>query len=397
MRVCPSLTDYTEIYAAQPPEPVAVDWEVVEEWLGVRLPGDYRRLAGECGPVEVGGFLNVHVPCGDGDAYDWSRWLRRVLRDARGEAGCPVLYPEPGGLLPWGDSEDGDLFFWDTSRSEDPDAWPVVVLHRGAIPGSGLLPWHRYEVGLGAYLRYTVREGWETPTPPGPVIGPLYGSRARPDFLADSPVPWVPPVPVPPRLGEEERRLALETGTGLDALRLLAPPPVEPYLGGGDWDGLFAELGTRLPTEYMAMMDLYGAGIWSEWLRFHTPLRTGERRFVTHVEETLEGYRSLRESHPDDFPLPAWPEPGGFLPFANSIDADYLGWLTKGPDPDAWPLVLWPRHAQQGPPLEGGLLDTLLAWQRGALVTPGLVRLDEEDDDPLEFAGFRSWDDRAYW
>jgi hypothetical protein len=104
----------------------------------------------------------------------------------------------------------------------------------------------------------------------------------------------------------------------------------------------------------------------------------------------------LKDNYPDRYPLAVWPEPGGFLPFANSYDADHLGWLTEGPDPDAWPLIVWPRHADPQPALEGGLIDTLLAWQRGTLATEGLAALDEEDD-PVEHAGFEAWDDSAYW
>src|SRR5262249_20656163 len=155
------------------------------------------------------------------------------------------------------------------------------------------------------------------------------GTAARTDFLPDA-EPWTPPPPVPPRLTEAERRRALDTGTGMDALRLLSPPPEQPYLGDGSWKGLFAELGTRLPGEYVRLMDEYGAGIWSDWLRFHTPLRTGERSFHTHVEDTADAYRQLKDGHAEWYPLAIWPEPGGFLPFANSIDGDYLGWLTEG-------------------------------------------------------------------
>ena len=41
-------------------------------------------------------------------------------------------------------------------------------------------------------------------------------------------------------------------------MSLLVPPPEVPYLGGGTWEGLFEELGTRLPDEYVALMDRYG-------------------------------------------------------------------------------------------------------------------------------------------
>ncbi|WP_145884539.1 hypothetical protein [Streptomyces sp. BK340] len=68
------------------------------------------------------------------------------------------------------------------------------------------------------------------------------------------------------------------------------------------------------------------------------------------------------------------------------------GRLTEGDRPDDWPLVFWPRHADQGPPLEQGLIDTLPAWQRGRHGTAGLCVLDE-DDDPAEFADFETFDE----
>ncbi|MEV7562650.1 hypothetical protein [Streptomyces sp. NPDC089795] len=74
-----------------------------------------------------------------------------------------AVHPEPGGLLAWGVSRGGDTLFWDTSRPSDPDAWGVVVHHRGAVPGSGLRVWHSYDLTLTEYLRHTVRDGWDFP------------------------------------------------------------------------------------------------------------------------------------------------------------------------------------------------------------------------------------------
>jgi hypothetical protein len=142
-------------------------------------------------------------------------------------------------------------------------------------------------------------------------------------------------------------------------------------------------------------MDRYGAGGWSNWLRFFTPLRTNGRGLADHAAQVLDGYRSLPADFPQYHPLPVWPEPGGFLPFARSIEGDNLGWLTEG-DPDTWALIISPRHADQGPPLPGKLIDTLLEWLRGRFETEGLAGLDELDD-PLEFIDFKPWDDEAYW
>ena len=392
---------FTTPHPERPSVPVVVDWTAVEEWLGLRLPDDYKQLADTHGPLDFGEYLWIHVPCDQEDRFDYGDWLRDTHREARAEARelpeheRPAIHPEPGGLLAWGSTRGADVLFWDTSVSENPDEWTVVVRHSDGIPGNGLLPWHRYDLTLSGYLRHTVRTQWELPSPPGPLIGPLPGTTARTAFMPTA-RPWTPPGPTTPRLTDAERRVALETGSGLDALRLLSPPPGSPYLGDGTWAGLCDELGTTLPREYVTLMDLYGAGCWSGWLRFFTPLRTGERRYLQHVEAATGGYRQLKGSHPEWYPLATWPEPGGFLPFADSVDGDQLGWLTEGEDPDSWPLIVWPRHADQGPPLRHGLIDTLLAWQRGAFRTAGLPALDE-DDDPVECAGFESWDDSAYW
>lgn len=201
-------------------------------------------------------------------------------------------------------------------------------------------------------------------------------------------------MPVPPRLTGPERRIALEIGTtGLDALRLLTPPPANLDLGGGIWEELFEDLGAAPPGEYVALMELYGAGYWSGWLQFYSPLRTGEKRYIHQIEKVMDGYRQLRDGWPEKYPLAAWSEPGGFLPFAHNIDGDELGWLTEGDDPDKWPLSIWPRHSDQGPPLEHGLIDTILELQRKIATARRFATVDEA----LEFVTFDPFDDINSW
>ena len=178
--------------------------------------------------------------------------------------------------------------------------------------------------------------------------------------------------------------------------RSAALPPATPYLGDGNWDQLFEELGTRLPTDYIELMNTYGADTWSQWLNFVTPLRTNDHGFIHHAKETLDGYAELRAEYPEFQPLPVWPEPGGFLPFANTIEGDVLGWLTQG-SPDEWPLIVYPRHAKQGPPLQDPLVDTLLAWLRGRLNTPGFPSQDDDVADPLERIRFEPGNDESPW
>ncbi|MCW5250954.1 SMI1/KNR4 family protein [Streptomyces sp. SHP 1-2] len=389
------IAEFAEPSAERPPAAVPVDWAAVEAWLGTRLPGDYRRLADRYGPLDFGRFLWIHVPCAQDGRFDYGDWLRAIHRETRiARRDLPAgerrpVHPEPGGLLAWGYTRATDVLFWDTSVSADPDAWTVVVRHRDGVPGGTPAPWQAYDLTLTAYLRQAVRAD---PDPAAPVR-PLPGVFGRTAFLPAA-APWTPPEPVPPRLTEGERRVALETGTGLDALRLLTPPPARPHLGDGDWERTSGALGLALPGEYVRLMETYGAGCWNRWLCFPPPLGAPGRDLATHAEEILAGYEVLRADDPEDFPLVTWPRPGGFLPFAHTVDGDHLGWLTTGDDPDAWPLTVWPRHADQGPPLEQGLTDTLLRWQRGRLSTAGLYALDEEDD-PVECARFTPWPGRA--
>lgn len=175
--------------------------------------------------------------------------------------------------------------------------------------------------------------------------------------------------------------VTLIEGTGLETLALLVPAPKNPGLGTITWGELFAQLGTGLPSDYMALMERYGAGIWSNWLRF-----VAISGLCDQAAWYNDGYRTLRAEYPEYHPLPMWPEAGGFLPFASSIDGDYLGWLTDG-DPEQWKLIIVPRHNDQGPPLPGDLVSTLLCRLRGEQEVPNFPVLDELDD-PLEFMDF---------
>lgn len=396
------IADLVTPHAERPPVPIPVDWPAVEAWLDTRLPADYKQLADTYGPMEFGEYIWIHVPCVEDTIFDYGDWLRGVHRDTRihvrglPEDERPAVHPAPGGLLALGMTWGSDYLFWDTSSSDDPDEWTVVVRHGNGAVGRGFQSWQQYDLTLGGYLRHTLQGIWDPSFPHGQIIGPLQPGMAR-TTLAATAEPWTPPEPVVPRLTDAERRVALETGSGLDALRLLTPPPVDgPYLGDDiGWEELFARLGTKLPGEYITLMELYGFGCWRGWLRSNAPLRTHERGLLSDIEWLTDIYRSHRAEQPDRFPMVMWPEPGGFLPFADTIGSDYIGWLTDGDDPDAWPITVWSRDADQVPPLELGLIDTLVVWLRGEFGGIGLPGLDEEDD-PLEFARHEAWDETAY-
>ncbi|AWS45803.1 hypothetical protein DKM19_35420 [Streptosporangium sp. 'caverna'] len=135
----------------------------------------------------------------------------------------------------------------------------------------------------------------------------------------------------------------------------------------GSWAELFAELGTEMPSDYVALVDAYGQSEFSEWLALGDP-RRDEHGFSKEAEarELGDEYRSFRSEWPQAYPFAAWPEPGGFLSWGNSIDGDCLGWLTAG-EPDQWPVAIWPRHHAYRV-IDMTVTDFLLGWFSGELV-----------------------------
>ncbi|MFE0644708.1 SMI1/KNR4 family protein [Streptomyces sp. NPDC058877] len=362
-------TDAFAVLFGPPPRQPAppVDWDAVEEWLGLRLPADYKAVATRYGPLDIGERLWLHTPFTSADhLFDYGSFVAEGRRDAPG-------------VLPFGATRTADTLYWDTTASDDPDRWPVVV-HVQDLENAGKDPWLRPGTTLLPTLSGFVSDGLR------PVL-------ARSGFASGELTAWTPP----PRRPEPtpEQRAALATGTGLPTLTTLLPPPTTPRLGPHDWAWLYERLGTRLPTEYVRLMEAYGTGEWCQWLRFHVPWGTDSYDLAPWAERYTDCYRGLRADHPAYHPLAAWPEPGGFLPFADSIDGDQLCWLTEGDDPDAWPLIVVPRHAGQGPPLTGTLVETLLAWLRGELHVEGLPRPVRPDEDPLDVIDFEPFEEES--
>ena len=141
------------------------DLAAAEAELGCRLPPSYVSFVRSYGSGRTMGIFLVYVPLVPPPDAIWheslpsrSYDLREELRERRRirtpAQGTAVLDP----LLPFGISENGDVFAWDTSVDEGPTVqreWPVVVvrtrssdplrvadsfvhwLHRALEPGAG--------------------------------------------------------------------------------------------------------------------------------------------------------------------------------------------------------------------------------------------------------------------
>jgi hypothetical protein len=125
-------------------------WDEIEAALGIGLPGDFKAFTERYGSGMVDDFLYLFNPFAAGEDGNLLVEKDRVLAGyrqtrARFPERLPLPpFPEPGGLLPLGRTDNGDELYWVTTGH--PDGWPVALvesraalqeLHR--MPVTGLL------------------------------------------------------------------------------------------------------------------------------------------------------------------------------------------------------------------------------------------------------------------
>lgn len=109
--------------------PTAETWNATEMQLS-RLPDDYKAFVDRFGTGNISGFIWILNPASQNRYLNLLVEMKPILsalRELR-ESGepCPYpLYPEPGGLLPFGKSDNGDALYWLTIGQ--PEQWPIVV------------------------------------------------------------------------------------------------------------------------------------------------------------------------------------------------------------------------------------------------------------------------------
>jgi hypothetical protein len=152
--------------------------------------------------------------------------------------------------------------------------------------------------------------------------------------------------------------------SALDRLLERVPAPPERAGAREDWGATERSLETALPSDFKQMVDAYGPGTLCGHIYWFTPSSPHSMR--SEVDELLEAYLSLRDVLPEACPWPAFPEPGGLLPWARTSNREELYWVTKG-EPDEWIVV-----AADLPETTVHAITTtefVLGWVEGALET----------------------------
>ena len=140
------MTDYMKRLSEMVPPP-AEPFEVgnlenfakVEAELGLALPADYKQVILTYGsgqwqgfwyilnPFTKNEFLNLIIQSKNRRPMNWNMLdSERELRESyKGIYRYPhAIYPEPGGIMPWGITDNGGRFFWLTKGVQE--KWPTI-------------------------------------------------------------------------------------------------------------------------------------------------------------------------------------------------------------------------------------------------------------------------------
>ncbi len=142
------------------------DWGKISAYFGKPLPGDYMSFIDNYGSGEIGGWLTILNPFSGNSNLSFIEQFFgllssiSLLKEEFPET-CPYpLMFEPGGLLPWGISIDGDIFCWATTGVSG--KWSIVVIGRHSDPEQFELPMCKFiEQSIkGEISPLAIPEGW---------------------------------------------------------------------------------------------------------------------------------------------------------------------------------------------------------------------------------------------
>ncbi|MFJ4059246.1 SMI1/KNR4 family protein [Streptomyces albogriseolus] len=110
-----------------------------------------------------------------------------------------------------------------------------------------------------------------------------------------------------------------------------------------EWRELEEIWGTRFPADYVAFMEMYGAGELSEAVGILLPVpRTDAYSDGSGLKNETANARGTWEMFGGRAALDA--DPDSILAWGVTSGADIYCWLTTGDDPDLWPVLVYGRH-----------------------------------------------------
>lgn len=105
-------------------------WEPVETELGLSLPQDYKDFSRIYGRGYFMEFLGVGIPRSTNPNTRLELKIPQLSSAFAYRDDLPhPIWPAPGGLVPFGTTDNGDILFW--WPRDDLDVWGIAVWDRG--------------------------------------------------------------------------------------------------------------------------------------------------------------------------------------------------------------------------------------------------------------------------
>jgi len=272
--------------------------------------------------------------------------MRQWRANGHGTFPYPI-YPEPGGLLPWGTAIRGALFFWLTGEAPAPERWPVIT---ATVEWDY---WDRFDGTVCEFLVEVAAGRYDTSGfSDGPIVqiidasGGVSGGGQPVDLATREPIfkPIVAPIPAAPPSGTRpdfwvrslqdmgEDRLPVNEFEALSEMI----GPVRAGVRKVDWADVRRRLGTNLPADYRAFIDTYGPGTFGDVV-IAAPGATGDADLLTLLASKAAQVSTVAR---DEWDGPVFPEQGGVISWGESAGGYTFAWAPTNPDPDKWGIVV---------------------------------------------------------
>lgn len=151
--------------------PTENDWLAIERAF-CPLPSDFKAFVSQYGTGSIGGFIWIFNPASRNEHLNLTTQIVTQLRALHDLTSLGLKgFPEVGGILPFGITDNGDVLAWKVLGS--PDSWRVVVVDSRAPRYS------EFEVGFSRFI--------------GGVLERAFACRLFPSDFPSSHVTFHPP------------------------------------------------------------------------------------------------------------------------------------------------------------------------------------------------------------
>lgn len=125
-------------------------WNAIEKQMRTKLPSDYKEFINEYGTGSINEFMWILTPF---DEDEYVNLITRGDKISKAYIESKIknpqyfkheVFPNKGGILPWGYTENGDELYWLTV--ENSDEWHIIVYE------SRSSDYYEYSMGMVEFI-----------------------------------------------------------------------------------------------------------------------------------------------------------------------------------------------------------------------------------------------------